>query len=326
MECSVSDLHPLTAASARPASTARPARPACSGDGRLTQANHPPGSPGRFTWWARAQASQDLPTPVGPVMRMLRHSRRHRAEARERMRALSRRRGCRKSMSSMQALGCRSLARRNRLVMRRSSRRVSSRSASRPKRSSNESVNRPEDAQSRGPAKRTSSPVSAPVPAREAPSGRWPPFGCHKTDSALCLARKGSLRYGQVTVRFAAESATMTTRHVRHWRRHPHSVSLRSARSSHDLRDTPAGEGKGVQRGAGRHEHPRRAPAGAGTDSGSHRPLFAVGGRLHRCMPRVRRPRRQPAPPASCSAVVSSCRDLPCRFTRWYGRHRVPAR
>ena len=34
-------------------------------------------------------------------------------------------------------------------------------------------------------------------------------------DSALCLARKGSLRYGQVTVRFAAESSTMTTRHVR---------------------------------------------------------------------------------------------------------------
>ena len=45
------------------------------------------------------------------------------------------------------------------------------------------------------------------------------------------------------TVRFAVESSTMTTRHVRQWRRLPHSVSLRSARSSHDLRDTPAGDG-----------------------------------------------------------------------------------
>ena len=67
---------------------------------------------------------------------------------------------------------------------------------------SNESVNRPEDAQSRGPAKRTSSPVSAPVPAREAPSGRWPPFGCHKTDYALCRpAQRLAIAWQSGTVR-----------------------------------------------------------------------------------------------------------------------------
>ena len=93
--------------------------------------------PKRQALWVSAQAIHVFPTPAGPVISKLRRSRIQRLSASDRTRSLSRPRGWRKSMSSIQAR-CRSLARRSRFVICRELRSVSSRSTSSPRRSSND--------------------------------------------------------------------------------------------------------------------------------------------------------------------------------------------
>ena len=156
---------------------------------------------------------------------------------------------------SMQALGCRSLARRNRLVhaavvaqgefaVCEQAEALFEREREPPRRCANH-ADQPSGHQS---------PVSAPVPrtrSAERPFGR--PSVVIRRILRYALPAKARFATGKSQVRFAAESATMTTRHVRPLAQgNPHSVSLRSARFlARPFGTLRRARAKGVQRGAG---------------------------------------------------------------------------